>query len=79
MQNPLEATRRKSRWNCRLHVEQLEDRTVPDTTPATMLDPNLQVTTVVPANAGLSPADRNRLYGTNDFLVLEKAPARSSG
>src|SRR5438067_193470 len=37
---------------CRLTVERLEGRENPDTTPAAMLDPNLQVTTVV--GAGLS-------------------------
>lgn len=42
-----------------------------DTTPATMLDPNLQVTTVV--NTGLSQPIGIVFLSENDFFVLEKA------
>lgn len=52
-------------------LEILKDRTVPDGTPLTMLDPNLQVTTVL--NTGISQPIGIAFLGTNDFLVLEKA------
>jgi glucose/arabinose dehydrogenase len=42
-----------------------------DTTPLAMLDPNLQVTTVL--NSGLSQPIGIVFLGANDFLVLEKA------
>jgi glucose/arabinose dehydrogenase len=71
--NVTASPRRTQCKNCRLRVEQLEDRTVPDTNPATMLDPNLQVTTVVPATAGLSQPIGIVFLSTNDFFVLEKA------
>lgn len=57
---------------CRLHVELLESREVPDATPLTVLDPNLQVTTVL--NTGLAqPIGIVFLGSVNDYLVLEKA------
>src|SRR5438552_18592272 len=55
---------------CRPELELLEDRTVPDTTPAAMLDPNLQVTTVL---TGLSQPIGIVFLNTNDYFVLEKA------
>jgi glucose/arabinose dehydrogenase len=60
----------RSSWR-KLRVELLEDRAVPDSTPATMLDPNLQVTTVV--NAGITQPIGIVFLTTNDFFVLEKA------
>ena len=42
-----------------------------DTTPATMLDPNLQVTTVL--SAGIDQPIGIVFLGLNDYLVLEKA------
>ncbi|HEX8877970.1 MAG TPA: PQQ-dependent sugar dehydrogenase [Phycisphaerales bacterium] len=42
-----------------------------DTTPPAMLDPNLQVTTVV--NTGLTQPIAMVFLGANDFFVLEKA------
>src|SRR5207253_1692834 len=42
-----------------------------DTTPLTMLDPNLQVT--VELNAGISQPIGIVFLGLNDYLVLEKA------
>src|SRR5882672_7418472 len=42
-----------------------------DTTPLTVLDPNLQVTTVL--NTGLNQPIGIVFLGTSDFLVLEKA------
>jgi glucose/arabinose dehydrogenase len=42
-----------------------------DTTPAAMLDPNLQVTTVL--GAGITQPIGIVFLGANDFLVLEKA------
>jgi glucose/arabinose dehydrogenase len=42
-----------------------------DTTPLTVLDPNLQVTTVL--NAGITQPIGIVFLGVNDFLVLEKA------
>ena len=48
-----------------------------DTIPLTMLDPGLQVTTLIPATAGLSqPIGIVFLGSANDFLVLEKASGR---
>ena len=45
-----------------------------DTTPVTILDPNLQVTTVLGPAAGLlQPIGIVFLNGADDFLVLEKA------
>lgn len=55
----------------RLQVERLEDRVTPDTTPAAMLDPNLQVTTVL--NSGISQPIGIVFLAANDFFVLEKA------
>lgn len=60
----------RSLW-CRPRLELLEDRSVPDTTPAAMLDSNLQVTTVL--NAGISQPIGIVFLSTNDFFVLEKA------
>lgn len=57
--------------NCRLRLQILEDRTVPDTTPAAMLDPSLTVTTVI--NTGLSQPIGMTFIGANDFFVIEKA------
>lgn len=54
----------------RPRLEMLEDRTVPDTTPAAMLDTNLQVTTVV---TGLVQPIGITFLANNDFLVAEKA------
>jgi glucose/arabinose dehydrogenase len=70
--SPVISSRRAQSRTCRLRVEQLEDRTVPDTNPATMLDPNLQVTTLVPATAGISQPIGIVFLSTNDFFVLEK-------
>jgi glucose/arabinose dehydrogenase len=56
---------------CRLRVERLEDRTVPDTTPAAMLDPNLKVTTVL--SSGISQPIGIVFLAANDYFVLEKA------
>src|SRR5437764_899331 len=61
----------RPRPGSRLMVERLEDRTVPDTTPAAMLDPNLQVSTVV--SSGISQPIGIVFQSTNDFFVLEKA------
>lgn len=57
----------------RPRLEALEERVVLDTTPLTVLDPNLQVTTVV--SSGLvQPIGIVFINNSpNDFLVLEKA------
>src|SRR5438874_8108005 len=67
-----ERARTVARKSCRrLRVELLEDRTVPDTTPAAMLDPNLQVTTVL--STGITQPIGIVFLNANDFFVLEKA------
>ncbi|MFO0808327.1 MAG: PQQ-dependent sugar dehydrogenase [Gemmataceae bacterium] len=67
--NPVPAGRDR----CRLRVELLEDRIAPDTTPPTMLDPNLRVSTVLSTGItqpiGIVFLNNN----VNDFLVLERA------
>jgi glucose/arabinose dehydrogenase len=55
----------------RLRVELLEDRTVPDTGPPALLDPNLQVSTVI--NTGITQPIGIVFLNANDFFVLEKA------
>lgn len=55
----------------RPQLEILEDRSVPDGTPLTILDPTLQVTTVV--STGLSQPIGIVFLNSNDFFVLEKA------
>ena len=55
----------------RLRVELLEDRSVPDAGPVTILDPNLQVTPIV--SAGITQPIGIVFLGANDFFVLEKA------
>jgi glucose/arabinose dehydrogenase len=55
----------------RLRVELLEDRSVPDAGPVTILDPNLQVTTVV--NTGITQPIGIVFLSADDFFVLEKA------
>ncbi len=58
------------KW-CRLRLERLEDRTVFDTTPAAISDPNLEVTTVL--STGISQPIGIVFLATSDFFVLEKA------
>jgi glucose/arabinose dehydrogenase len=55
----------------RPRVEALEDRVVPDSTPLTVLDPNLQVTTVL--SSGIDQPIGIVFLGRNDYFVLEKA------
>src|SRR5262249_917631 len=55
----------------RPRLELLEDRSVPDSTPAAMLDPSLQVDAVV--STGLIQPIGIVFLGANDFFVLEKA------
>lgn len=71
---PDRAATTTSRRPARLQVEALEERTVPDTTPLTLLDPNLQATTVLNASNGLSqPIGIVFLGSVTDYFVLEKA------
>src|SRR5262245_13671424 len=60
----------RPRWR-RLQVERLDDRITPDTTPAAVLDPNLQVTTVL--STGIAQPIGIVFLGANDFFVLERA------
>jgi aldose sugar dehydrogenase len=57
--------------NLRSRLEMLEDRVVFDTTPAAMVDTNLQVQAVV--STGLVQPIGIHFLANNDFLVLEKA------
>lgn len=59
------------RRKCRPRLLLLEDRSVPDATPAAVSDTSLQVTTVL--NAGISQPIGIVFLSTNDFFVLEKA------
>ena len=67
--------RPEGRRSFKPHFEALESRVVFDSTPLTKLDPTLQVTTVIPAQAGLNqPIGVAFLNNSaNDILVLEKA------
>ncbi|MBX7104220.1 MAG: PQQ-dependent sugar dehydrogenase [Gemmataceae bacterium] len=63
--------RLRRQLSCRLRLERLEDRAVPDSTPAAVLDPNLQVSTVV--GSGITQPMGIVFLSANDFFVLEKA------
>lgn len=70
--------RPEGRRSFKPHFEALESRVVFDSTPLTILDPTLQVTTVIPVQAGLNqPIGVEFLNNSaNDILVLEKASGK---